>query len=89
MDDDPVPFQMQSNDQADLASFLCNLHEAYGQYAKKLWKAGVRTSDHLASGGLKTLRKNGITNDLHVDDIKARAGMDNRAELASTCDTKS
>ena len=78
---------MRFNALADLADFLCKLDEDYGQYAEALYGAGVRRPEQLANASVARLQDIGITNGLHAENIKARAGMSNNADWASACNT--
>jgi hypothetical protein len=60
-------------DQAKLQLWLQRLGPLYSQYAGKLWDFGVRGSQELANASVETLRKSGISSDLHLDNIKASA----------------
>lgn len=57
----------------DLRVYLSRLGTLYSQYAQKLWEYGVRSSLELANASVATLRKAGVQNDLHLDNIKATA----------------
>ena len=61
-------------EQSDLEGYLRGLNPSYAGYAVQLWSNGVNSSDILANASVERLIARGITNDLHAEDIKARAG---------------
>ena len=58
---------------AELEVFLCKLEPEYAQYASVLWQRQVRAANQLANASKSLLLSWGLL-ELHVDDIKARAG---------------
>lgn len=80
--------QMRFSEQDDLADFLYQLDEDYSKYAGALWAAGVRRAEQLANASVPELEAGGITNGLHAEDIKVRAGMNNNADWNSACNTE-
>ena len=58
---------------AELEVFLHKLYPEYAQYASVLWQHQVRMVDHLANASKSLLLSWGLL-ELHVDDIKTRAG---------------
>lgn len=59
---------------AELAAFLNTLDTEYAQYAAALWQKDIRTSQQLSNAREHILRSAGLS-ELHIDDIKARAGV--------------
>ncbi len=57
----------------ELSGFLRDLGPQYTQYASKLWNYGVRSLQELMNASPSTLKKAGVANDLHIDNIKASA----------------
>jgi hypothetical protein len=58
-----------------LADFLGSIQPHYRDYAAPLWASVVRSADELANGSVDTLVEAGITNRLHAENIKAKAGV--------------
>ena len=57
----------------ELAAFLNKLNPDYAEHAAALWQKKVRTPQQLANASKSLLLSWGLL-ELHVDDIKARAG---------------
>lgn len=61
--------------QEQLAEFLGGIQPNYSGYAAKLWLSGVTSADELANASVQALLKAGITNRVHAENVKAKAGV--------------
>ena len=68
----------------DLAAFLGKLDPDYAEHAAALWQKKVRTPQQLANASKSLLLSWGLL-ELHVDDIKARAGDTGEQVAHSIC----
>jgi hypothetical protein len=59
--------------ESDLDKYLQRLGSHYSRYAKPLWEFGVRSAAELANASSATLKKAGIDNDLHLENVKGTA----------------
>jgi hypothetical protein len=66
---------MKFGTEQQLAEFLGSILPHYSGYAAPLWAYGVTSADELAIGSVDTLVTAGITNRLHAENIKAKAGV--------------
>lgn len=66
---------MSFSTEQELGDFLGGLDVRYRNYAAPLWDSGVATADELANGSIDSLVAAGISNRIHAENIKAKAGV--------------